>query len=51
MVQIVADGCVWVFAALDYFNSEIIGHYVPTDGSRFAALEPISQAVSARFRG
>jgi len=51
MVQTVADGRVWVFAALDHFNSEVIGHYVSTDGSRFAALEPISQAVSARFRG
>ena len=36
---------------LDHFNSEVIGHYVSTDGSRFAALEPISQVVSARFRG
>ena len=51
MVQTVADGRVWVFAALDHFNAEVIGHYVYTDGSRFAALEPISQAVSARFRG
>ena len=51
MVQTVADGRVWVFAALDHFNSEVIGHYVSTDGSRFAALEPISQAVSARFGG
>jgi len=51
MVQTVADGRVWVFAALDHFNSEIIGHYVSTDGSRFAALEPISQAVNTRFGG
>jgi putative transposase len=51
MVQTVEDGRVWVFAALDHFNSEIIGHYVSTDGSRFAALEPISQAVGARFGG
>jgi len=46
MVQTEKDGRVWVFAALDHFNSEII---VSTDGSRFAALEPISQAVSTRF--
>jgi transposase InsO family protein len=51
MVQTVQDGRVWVFAALDHFNSEIVGHYVSTDGSRFAALEPISQAVTARFGG
>jgi putative transposase len=48
MVQTVRDGRVWVFAALDHFNSEVIGHYVSTDGSRFAALEPVSQAVITR---
>jgi putative transposase len=51
MVQTVADGRVWVFAALDHFNSEVVGHYVSTDGSRFAALESVSQAVTARFGG
>ena len=51
MVQTVEDGRVWIFAALDHFNSEVIGHHVSTDGSRFAALEPISQAVTARFGG
>jgi hypothetical protein len=45
MVQTVKDRRVWVFAALDHFNSEVVGHYVSTDGSRFAALEPVSQAV------
>ena len=49
MVQTVEDGRVWIFAALDHFNSEVIGHYVSRDGSRFSALEPITQAVSARF--
>jgi putative transposase len=51
MVQTVEDGRVWIFAALDHFNSEVIGQYVSTDGSRFSALEPISQAVTARFGG
>lgn len=51
MVQTVEDGRVWIFAALDHFNSEVIGHYVSTDGSRFSALEPISQAVTERFGG
>lgn len=51
MVQTVEDGRVWIFAALDHFNSEVIGHYVSTDGSRFSALEPISQGVTARFGG
>jgi len=51
MVQTVADGRVWIFAALDHFNSEVIGHYVSTNGSRFSALEPISQALTDRFGG
>jgi hypothetical protein len=41
MVQTVEDGRVWIFAALDHVNSEVIGHYVSTDGARFSALEPI----------
>jgi len=45
MVQTLEDGRVWIFAALDHFNSEVIGHYVSTEGSRFSALEPISQAL------
>jgi len=49
MVQTVEDGRVWIFAALDHFNSEVIGHYVSADGSRFSALEPIAQAVASRF--
>jgi len=51
MVQTLEDGRVWIFAALDHFNSEVVGHYVSTDGSRFSALEPISQAVTRRFGG
>jgi transposase InsO family protein len=51
LVQTVEEGRVWIFAALDHFNSEVIGHYVSTDGSRFSALEPISQAVTVRFGG
>jgi putative transposase len=51
MVQTVEDGRVWIFAALDHFNSEVIGQYVSTDGSRFSALEPITQAVARRCGG
>jgi transposase InsO family protein len=51
LVQTAEDGRVWVFAAIDHFNSEVVGHYVSTDGSRFSALEPISQAVAARCGG
>src|SRR6059058_1378222 len=51
MVQTIEDGRVWIFAALDHFNSEVVGHYVSTNGTRFSALEPISQALTERFGG
>jgi putative transposase len=51
MVQTLEDGRVWIFAALDHFNSEVVGHYVSTHGSRFSALEPICQALTCRFGG
>ena len=51
MVQTAQDGRIWIFVALDHFNSEVIGHYVSTNGSRFSALEPLSQALSDRFGG
>jgi putative transposase len=49
LVPTAEDGRVWVFAAIEHWNAEVIGHFVSTDGSRFSALEPIAQAVAARF--
>ena len=43
------DGWTWVFAALDHFNSECVGRHVCKKGDRFAALEPIGQAVREHF--
>ena len=51
LVRTAEDGWVWVFAAVDHFSSEVVGHYVSTDGNRFSALQPISQAVANRFGG
>ena len=51
LVPTVEDGRVWVFAAIDHWNAEVIGHFVSTDGSRFSALQPIAQAMTARFGG
>lgn len=39
------DGWSWVFAAVDHFNAECVGHHTCKKGDRFAALEPVSQAV------
>lgn len=43
------DGWTWVFATMDHFNAECVGHHTCKKGDRFAALEPISQAVQKYF--
>lgn len=43
------DGWAWVFAAVDHFNAECVGRYACKKGDRFAALEPVSQAVKKHF--
>ncbi len=41
----VDDGWVWVFSAVEHWNAECVGWHVCKVGSRFAALEPISQGI------
>ena len=43
------DGWLWVFTALEHWNAECLGHHVCKHGDRFAAYEPISQAVLRIF--
>lgn len=43
------DGWAWVFAVVDHFNAECVGHHACKKGDRFAALEPVSQAVKENF--
>jgi len=43
------DGWSWVFAAVDHFNAECVGHHACKKGDRFAALEPVSLAVKEYF--
>lgn len=43
------DGWSWVFAAVDHFNAECVGRHACKKGDRFAALEPVSQAVQEHF--
>ena len=38
-------GWVWIFAAVEHWNAECVGWHVCKVGSRFAALEPISQGL------
>ena len=45
----VDDGWVWVFAAVEHWNAECVGWHVCKYGTRYAALEPISQGVASVF--
>jgi len=44
-VMTVEEGMCWIFAAADHFNCEVVGHHVCKRGDRFAALQPVSQAL------
>ena len=43
------DGWLWVFTAVEHWNGELLGHHVCKRGDRFAAYEPIAQAVERIF--
>jgi putative transposase len=44
-VQTTEEGWVWVFSVAEHWNTECLGWHVCKVGDRFAALEPVSQAV------
>jgi putative transposase len=44
-VRTVEDGWVWVFSVAEHWNTECLGWHVCKVGDRFAALEPVSQAI------
>ncbi|MFZ2088908.1 MAG: hypothetical protein WAU47_10055, partial [Desulfobaccales bacterium] len=41
----VEDGWGWLFVAVEHWNAECMGWHVCKQGTRFAALEPISQGL------
>ena len=43
----VEDGWGWLFVAVEHWNAECVGWHVCKQGTRFAALEPISQGLMA----
>ena len=43
------DGQCWCFALIDHCNDEILGWHASVIGNRFAALEPVHQAVTMQF--
>jgi putative transposase len=45
----VEDGWGWTFVAVEHWNAECLGWHVCKQGTRFAALEPISQGLISTF--
>lgn len=43
------EGWCWLFIVIDHFNSEVIGWHLAKTGSKFAAMEPVFQAIRRRF--
>ena len=46
-IETVDEGWVWVFAAVDHFDACCLGIHAVKTGNRFAALQPIAQALQA----
>ena len=43
------NGWVWIFTAVDHWNAECVGWHVCKAGDRYAALQPISMALSRLY--
>jgi putative transposase len=48
-VMVVEEGLVWIFAAVEHWNAEVVGWHVTKDGNRFNALEPIRMGMKKHF--
>ena len=48
-IETVDEGWVWVFSAVDHFDACCVGIHAVKTGSRFAALQPISQGLQIEF--
>jgi len=48
-VMTVEEGNVWIFTAVEHWNSECVGWHVCKEGSRFNALQPLAMALTGLF--
>ena len=48
-VWTVDDGWLWLFTTIEHWNAECLGHHVCKRGDRFAAYEPVAQALTHVF--
>lgn len=48
-VLTVEDGYVWIFTAVEHWNSECVGWHVCKEGNRFNALQPLAMGLTRHF--
>jgi transposase InsO family protein len=48
-VQVVEEGTVWIFGAVEHFNAECVGIHASKSGDRFNAMEPIKQGIRKHY--
>jgi transposase InsO family protein len=48
-VMVVEEGLVWIFAAIEHWNAEVVGWHVTKNGDRFNALEPIRMGLKKHY--
>jgi len=47
--QVVDEGTVWIFGAVEHFNAECVGIHASKSGDRFNAMEPIKQGIEKHY--
>jgi len=47
--QVVEEGTVWIFGAVEHFNAECVGIHASKSGDRFNAMEPVRQGIRKHY--
>jgi len=47
--QVIEEGTVWIFGAVEHFNAECVGIHASKSGDRFNAMEPIKQGIEKHY--
>ncbi len=47
--QVVEEGTVWIFGAVEHFNAECVGIHASKSGDRFNAMEPVKQGIEKHY--
>jgi putative transposase len=49
MTQVVKEGTVWIFGAVEHWNAECVGIHASKSGDRFNAMEPVKQGIRKHY--